>query len=163
MWFRNSLDGSKLVVSMSREPTVRSRLTVLLLRQDLDHGTLFQIHLVFWIILKSSCLSNGKFRLFHYACSTTCCLAPILPLFFKLPDFIIPLELSDQNHQHFPSVSFVLKRLPSVFLSTSNPRVPTSLVFRLARLFRIVQILYRTNPRSRTSNFCLSTRSRKSS
>ena len=73
--------------------------------------------------------------LFHCVSNTPCCLAPILPLFFKDPVFIIPWEFSDQSHQHFPSVSFVLKRLPLMFPSTTNPRPPTFLVFRLTRLF----------------------------
>ena len=43
----------------------RSRLTVLRLQQDLVHGTLLQFHLLIWIILTPSCLSNGFVRLFR--------------------------------------------------------------------------------------------------
>ena len=46
---------------------------------------------------------------------------------------------------------------------TPNPRPPTSLVFRLAWLFRIIHLLYSPNPRPRTSNFGLCVCLRKSS
>ena len=55
--------------------------------------------------------------------------------------------LGPKSHQHFPSVSFVLKRLSLAFPSTPNPRPPTSLVFRLAWLFHMIHPLYMTNPR----------------
>ena len=68
-----------------------------------------------------------------------------------------------QRYLQLPSASFVLKRLPSVFLSTTNPRPQTSLVFRLALQFRNTQLPYRPNPRPRTSPCCRCARLRKSS
>ena len=106
----------------------------------------------FFILMKIN--TQSLFRFFHCSYSKPCYLTPILPLFFKLPVFIIPLDLSAQRFQHFPSVSFVLKRMPSVFLSTSNPRSPTSLVFRRALFFLNIHPLYRSNPRPRTSTSC---------
>ena len=80
----------------------------------------------------------------------------------QAPSFYHTLGLSAQRRQYFPSISFVLKRLPLVFPSTSSPRPPTSRVFRLARLFPFMQPLCRPNPRTRTSNFCLCACLRKS-
>ena len=54
------------------------------------------------------------------------------------------------------------KRLSSEFLSTTNPRSQTSLVFRLVMQFRNTQFPYRSNPSPRTSPCCRSTRLRKS-
>ena len=53
-------------------------------------------------------------------------MAPSLPHFFKLPVFIIPLELSAQSHQHFPSASFVLKTVLGVSFNTQSqaPHIP---------------------------------------
>jgi hypothetical protein len=93
-------------------------------------------------------------------CSKNYCLATIL---VKPPVFIIPLAPSAQSLQHFPRVSFVRKRMSSVFLSTPNPRTPTSLVFRHTLIFRNIQSLYRPNPRPRTSTSCRCARLRKSS
>ena len=110
--------------------TLRSLLTVLPLLRDLTHGSLIQFHLILWIILTSSCLTNGFFRLIPWSSRTPCCLTPILPLFFKLPGFLIPLDLSSQRHTQLPRSFFVFRRLPSVFLSTPSHRHQTSLVSR---------------------------------
>ncbi len=67
--------------------TLRSRLTVLSLRQDLVHGTLLQCHLIFWVILKPSLLANCFFRSSHWVRSTPCWSAPILPLWSNHPVF----------------------------------------------------------------------------
>ena len=110
---------------------------------------------IFWVLLKPSFLANCFFRSSHY-------LAPILSLFFKTPVFVILSGFSDQRRQHFPSILFVLKRMPFAFPSTPSPRPPTSRLCHLARLFPFMQPLCRPNPRPRTSNFCLCSRLRKS-
>ena len=83
------------------------------LRQDLTHGVLLQFHLIFWIILKPSCLTNGFFRLFHYTCSTPCFLEPSLPHFFKLPVFIIPLDPHIPGFSSLTSFSYYTSSLQS--------------------------------------------------
>ncbi len=57
----------------------------------------------------------------------------------------------------------MLKRLPSAFLSTPNPRPQTSLVFRRVLHFRNIQPFYGPNPRPRTCSCCRCAPLRKSS
>ena len=44
--------------------------------EDLVHEPLLEFHLIFWTILKPSCLGNGFFRLSHCTHRTPCCLEP---------------------------------------------------------------------------------------
>lgn len=98
----------------------RSRLTVLPLYQDLDHGSLFQFHLRLWIILTSSCLADGFRRLFPWSCSTPFRSAPILSPSFRIPVFLIPSEPSAQSHILFSNSSSVRPRPPLAVLSTNT-------------------------------------------
>ena len=76
--------------------TLRSRLTVLSLRQDLVHGVLRQFHLIIGIILPPSFLAIGFLRLSRWAFSTPFCSAPTVtpPSFHFLHDVEVTLGVS---------------------------------------------------------------------
>ena len=102
-------------------------------------------------MLTSSCLANGFRRLFPWSCITPFCLSPIFPPSFKLPGFLIPSEVSTQNHMLIPRSFFVLRRPPLTFLSTPSPNRQTSLVSHHATHCLYVSVLSTPSPRSRTS------------
>ena len=75
----------------------------------------------------------------------------MLPPSFKLQGFLIPSELSAQNHMLLTSSSFVLRRPPLAFLSTPRPRRQTSLVSRHVMHCRYTSVLSMPSRRPRTS------------
>jgi hypothetical protein len=135
----------KLHVSNGRQ-TLRSRLTILLLQQNLVHGDLLHYPFLF-SILTTSLQAGGFVRLLRWAFGTHVRSAPMY--FIKLPGSRMPWEPSAYCLRQPPNISSGRRRSLLASLSMPSPRCQTFLVFHRELFFCGTQLLDRPYPRPR--------------
>ena len=127
---------------------LRSRLTVLPLCQDIVHGALLQFHLLIWIILTPSSLTDGFSQIIPLGMQHTLLLGTNFAPLLQAPRSFHTLgSLGPKSN----AASHLFLRLPSVFLSTLSPRHQTSLVSRHATNCLCTSVISTPSPRPRTS------------